>query len=57
MLTGLPFAAVLLVMCYSLRRGLHEEWRELRDAGKEPAQEFLWQGGRLSRLGKGDNNE
>ncbi|MCH8544280.1 MAG: BCCT family transporter [Alcanivorax sp.] len=56
-LTGLPFAVVLLVMCYSLRRGLHQEWRELRDAGKAPTQEFLWQGGRLSRLTKGDDND
>ena len=56
-LTGLPFAVVLLVMCYSLRRGLHQEWRELRDAGKTPAEEPLWQRGRLSRLTKGNTDE
>lgn len=53
-LTGLPFALVLLVMCYSLRRGLHEEWRELRAAGDEP--EFLWQKGRLSRFRDGNGS-
>ncbi|MDF9798417.1 choline/glycine/proline betaine transport protein [Catalinimonas alkaloidigena] len=26
--TGLPFAFVLLIMCYSLYKGLHEEYRE-----------------------------
>lgn len=27
--TGLPFTLVLLLMCFSLYRGLHKEWREL----------------------------
>jgi choline/glycine/proline betaine transport protein len=28
--TGLPFVIVLLVMCYSLQRGLHKEYRDLQ---------------------------
>ncbi|WP_447044717.1 BCCT family transporter [Vreelandella sp. H-I2] len=27
--TGLPFTLVLLLMCFSLYKGLHKEWREL----------------------------
>jgi len=33
--TGLPFAIVLLVMCYSLYRGLHEEHLLLTEEGPE----------------------
>jgi choline/glycine/proline betaine transport protein len=49
-LTGLPFAIVLFFMCFSLRKGLHEEWlleleaelEEVRaERGKIPAQLFI----------------
>ena len=55
-LTGLPFAMVLLLICYSLHKGLSEEWRNMRGGGSEP--EYLWQKGRLSRFNqrKDDDN-
>lgn len=35
-LTGLPFTLVLLMMCFSLHKGLHEEWlKELAEEIKE----------------------
>lgn len=32
--TGLPFTLVLLLMCFSLYKGLHKEWRELNAVPK-----------------------
>jgi choline/glycine/proline betaine transport protein len=34
-LTGLPFTIVLFFMCFSLRKGLHEEWLMELDAELE----------------------
>ncbi|AJD47273.1 choline/carnitine/betaine transporter [Isoalcanivorax pacificus W11-5] len=54
-LTGLPFAMVLLLICYSLHKGLSEEWRNMRGGGSEP--EYLWQKGRLSRFNQRKDDE
>ena len=36
-ITGLPFAVILLVLCYSLHRGLKEEWKRMskRSVGRK----------------------
>jgi len=37
--TGLPFVIILLVMCYSLKRGLDREWKESRLKEKSKTEE------------------
>ena len=37
--TGLPFAVILLVMCYSLLKGLKEDWRKLQQKRSQKQQE------------------
>ncbi len=37
--TGFPFVILLLIMCYSLQKGLSREYRELDDKGKDKERE------------------
>ena len=37
--TGLPFAIILLIMCYSLYKGLHEEYEEMQQMAQKKERE------------------